>query len=331
MAKNSSLKIAVIGCGSIGKRHLQNLAALGVSTIIACDADKQRLNDITRTMRGVIPMHHFEDILTSTPRVDAVIIATPTHLHMAQALACAKKGINLMIEKPLSHSMEGVDALAALVKEKNLVCMMAMCYRFHPVYQKVKTLIDKGVFGPIYWADFTGGHYLPSWHPDQDYRKEYSGRKDMGGGVILTSGIHSFDTIRWLFGEMKTVHCIAGTVSNLSIDVEDVMECIMQSKKGSIVRLHLDFLRREKEDRFQIIGQNAMLKADVVAQRISLWKESTKRWTTTRYKTSTNEMYVKELQHFLTALKKNQTPMPDLAEGQKSLLLTLQAKSQITI
>lgn len=323
---NSSLTIAVIGCGSIGLRHLQNLQDFGVKHIIACDADKARLNNIRHRFKGITLTDDYKHMLKDIKVIDAALVALPTHLHIPVALACAKRGIHLFIEKPLSHSRAGVNSLINTVTKRGIIAMMAMCYRFHPIYKRIKRVVEEGSLGKIYSVDITSGHHLSSWHPKGDYRKEYSARKDMGGGVILTSGIHSFDTIRWIFGEVTVRSCIAGKISNLEIDVEDTMECLMQGKYKAVIRLHLDFLRKEKNHRISIAGEKGIIEADIISQTIRTWLVGGKGWEEEIDSSPLNTMYAEEMRYFLTCLVKKNKPFVDIEEGKKSLMLTLEAK-----
>jgi predicted dehydrogenase len=76
--------------------------------------------------------------------------------------------------------------------------------RFHPGIARLKELLNKDVIGKAVSARLQVGHYLPDWHPEEDYRQSYSAIKSMGGGVILDS-IHELDYIRWLIGEINEV------------------------------------------------------------------------------------------------------------------------------
>lgn len=324
----SSLAIAVIGCGSIGIRHISNLRDLGAGKIIACDTSQERLASIKREFKEIDTTSDYKNILKGRERLDAIVIALPTHLHIPVALACAKQGINLLIEKPLSHSLTHVDILIETAKRKKLIAMMAMCYRFHPIYKKIKRTIEEGRLGVIYSVDITSGHYLPAWHPKADYRKEYSARKDMGGGVILTSGIHSFDAIRWIMGEVAIRSCIAGKISNLEIDVEDTMECLMQGENNALIRLHLDFLRQEKNHRISIAGEKGIIEADIVSQTIQTWLAGRKTGKEEHDPSPLNTMYREEMRYFLDCLLKKKKPLVNVEEGKKSLILTLKAKQK---
>src|SRR3989338_3505858 len=197
-------KIIVVGCGSIGSRHLKNLCSLGVKKLIAVDLDKERLKSLEKIIKDLKTYTNLDSALEKETYINAGFVCTPTSLHIPVATKLAKAKINLFIEKPLSHNLKGVDNLQKIVKRNKLITMMGMNYRFHPGLKLIKQIIDEGKIGKIYSIVAFGGHYLPDWHPKSDYRKEYAAQKKLGGGVLLTS-IHGLDYLRWLAGEPKWV------------------------------------------------------------------------------------------------------------------------------
>lgn len=327
MRNASPIRIAVIGCGSIGRRHIENLLSLGIRNIIACDISSQRLEKIS-TAYGIKNLSNdYRQILIDHPNISAVVIAVPTCFHIPISLFFALKGVHLFIEKPLSHNLKGVDELIDVVQQKKLICLMAMCYRFHTICQRLKTLLNENSIGKIYTAEIVNSSYLPLWHPSEDYRKEYSAKHLMGGGVILTNGIHVFDLARWLFGNVDYMLCMADRVSNLEIDVEDVMECVLKMKNRMIIRLHVDFLRQERENHIFITGEKGVIEADIIKNTLKIWNVAQKRWKILRYRAPIDHMYIKEMDHFIKCIKNTKKPLIDINDGKKSLELALRAKT----
>jgi predicted dehydrogenase len=321
MTKN----ILIIGCGSIGRRHLANLKRIGLRDLIICDTNQARLNKAAKEFNIQKKFTDYKKAVRQNDDIKAAIICSPTNLHVSQALFLAKKGINLLIEKPLSHNRNNVDFLLDIVEKKKLICMMAMCYRFDAGFLKLKDLIDKGAIGKLFAANLFGGSYLPYWHPQMDYRIEYSAKKSMGGGVILTS-IHSLDIIRWLFGEVKEVGCFCDKISNLEIDTEDTAAFIFRLKNNMLVNLYLDFLQRVKQHKITMVGELGNIEADFIENKIKIFNIKTKKWHKVNYKAKKNDIYIKEMQYFIDCLSKNKKPTINLSEGIKTLELALAAK-----
>ena len=211
------MNILVIGGGSIGQRHAKNLRALGETDVTIVDTNPER---------GDFPSL---DAAFAAKEFSMAFICSPTIYHLEQAMFCAEKGCDLFIEKPLSHTMEGVDTLTQLVKSSSkrdpdqtsgLITMVGSNWKFYPLFQKMKELLDAGVIGRVLSARCQFGQYLPDWHPTEDYRHGYSANKKLGGGILLDS--HEFDYLTWFMNEpLETIVCVADKVSDLDIDVED--------------------------------------------------------------------------------------------------------------
>lgn len=316
--------ILIVGCGSIGRRHLANLKKIGIKDLIICDTNKTRLNKVSREFGIQRKYRDYKKALFENTNINVAVICVPTNLHVPTALFLAQKGINLMIEKPLSHNRDNVDRLLGIVKKKKLICMMAMCYRFHSGYLKSKDLITRGAIGKIYSANLFGGYYLPYWHPKMDYRKEYSAKKPGGGGVILTN--HSLDILRWLFGEISEVGCFYNKVSNLEIDTEDAAVFILRSQSGILISLYCDFLQRISQHKLTVVGELGNIECDLIENKINIFNIKTKKWRKINYKFKVNDMYLKEMRYFIDCLLKNKKPSVNLLEGRNTLELALAAK-----
>src|SRR3989304_248572 len=175
-------RVLVVGCGSIGRRHINNLKSLGGKNFILGDPGEESLKKAAEGIEKPILTTKFSQALAQMPQ--AAVICTPSSLHLEMAMELAKNGVHLLIEKPLSHTLEGVVELERLVDEKKIVAMMAMCYRFHPVFVHLKSLLASEVIGKVHHVNYYGGHYLPDWHPHADYRTEYAAKAKLVGGVV---------------------------------------------------------------------------------------------------------------------------------------------------
>lgn len=321
----TDLKILVVGCGSIGRRHINNLKSLGMRNFILCDTSKESLELASKGIENPALFTNFKEALAAGP--EAAVICTPSSMHLEMAYELAKRGVHILIEKPLSHTIAGCGTLARLVESKGLVAMMAMCYRFHPVFTHLKSLLDSEVLGKVYHVNYYGGHYLPDWHPHADYRKEYASRKDLGGGVVLTS-IHGLDTIRWLFGEVAESRTFTDKVSDLEMDVEDLAIGVFRLKSGAYVNWQSDFLQRANQHRMVITGKKGTIRCDFLEGTIDTFLADFGKWYSGRMPFEINTMYVNEMKHFLECIVNRQRPCVDLSEGEKTLRLALDVKSE---
>ncbi len=321
------LKVLVAGCGSIGRRHIRNLSSLGIKDFILCDPNPESLSKASEGLSAPVLCESFDAALNESP--GAALICTPSSMHLEMATELAERGVHVFIEKPLSNSLEGCDELAKTVENKGIVAMMGMCYRFHPVFQHVKNLLDSEVLGKVYHVNYHGGHYLPDWHPYADYRTEYASRSVLGGGVVLTS-IHGLDNIRWLFGETEECKAFADKVSNLEMDVEDLAVGVFRLKNGVYVNWQTDFLQRVNQHRMIIAGEKGTIRCDFIEGTIETYLVDFGKWFTGRLVYDINTMYVEEMRHFLDCIERGINPSIDIKEGCRTLKLALTVKSSIS-
>src|SRR5437868_2854820 len=143
------MKAAIIGGGSIGTRHLQNLKKLGVTDLALVEPDAGRRDEIART-NGVIGFAKLEEALAQKP--DFVLIASPSSLHVEQALLAARRGCHLFIEKPLAIAADGLAELEAEVRRLGLITLVGCNMRFHPGPALVKSLLQEERIGQVLFA-----------------------------------------------------------------------------------------------------------------------------------------------------------------------------------
>jgi len=319
------MKFLMIGCGSIGQRHIRNLQFLRAGEIIAFDIASAKLEEVQRKY-GVTAVSKLDQAWAQNP--DIVLITTPTSLHIPMALEAAEHGCHLFIEKPLSHSMEGVDKLIDMVQAKGLVTLVGCNMRFHPGIAKVKALLDEGAIGHVIAARVQVGQYLPDWHPGEDYRQMYSARRDLGGGVILDA-IHEIDYICWMLGEVEAVACFAGKLSHLEIETEDTAAILLRFVGGAIGELHLDYIQRAYSRSCQIIGEEGTIHWNYTEGQVRWYSARTREWKhfADPEDWEPNQMYVDELAHFLRCLAGEKKPMLDVVEAKRVLNIALAAKA----
>ncbi len=318
------MKGLVVGCGSIGKRHLQNLKSLGVSDLGVVESDAERRECTAREL-GVATFSALGDGLRWSP--DFAVIATPTHLHIEQALEVASHGSALFVEKPLSHVCAGISDLARAVKRHGLVSMVGCNMRFHPGPRKVKELIEEGRLGKILTARIHVGSYLPAWRPGNDYRTNYAARAETGGGCILDC-IHEIDLARWYLGEVVDVFCRAGHLSSLEIATEDVAVLVSRHSSGALSEVHLDYVQRTYERGCQIAGADGSLFWDFREKQVRWYDAASDNWTT--YEQSAgwqlNQMYIDEMRHFLDCVGERKETILPVAEAVRVMDLVFAAK-----
>jgi predicted dehydrogenase len=313
------LKGLVVGYGSIGKRHVDNLMKYTDVEIVICSKKTDFENEILKNCKI---FDSLQKCLKEKP--DFAIISNVTSHHIDTALELAKNGLDLFIEKPLSNSMEKIDELNLIVQENKLLTFLGCNLRFHSSIQKIKEILDDGKIGKILSARIESSSYLPDWHPDEDYRNSYASKKELGGGVVL-SCIHEIDYLYWFFGSVKELFSKNKKLSDLEINVEDLSTSLIQFKKNIFVELHLDFFQRPDYRSCKIIGTKGLIIWDSDLNTVKFFNSETKKWEISFKDTSfnRNKMYVDELLHFVTCIKERKNTINDISQGIETLKIAL--------
>jgi predicted dehydrogenase len=320
------MRFLVIGCGSIGKRHMRNLKTIGCNDILAFDVKKERLEEVREY--GVTTFDNLDEAFAKGP--DAVLVCSPPVFHVQNALKALQKGCHIFIEKPLSNTLEGVDELISIAKEKQLVTMVGFNLRFDRGLQIVKKLLDDNAVGNIITAISIVGQYLPDQHPWEDYRYGYAANESLGGGVIL-DGMHEIDVLSWFLGDPKQVCCFGGKLSSLDINTEDTAAYLLKYCSNAVGIIEMDYVKRVYERTCELIGEQGTIRWDFKDRTVKYFSAKTKEWTNFQYAEGydTNNMYVEELKCFFNCLNGAETPPVSAEAGKKLLKIALASKESM--
>ena len=318
------MKFLIAGLGSIGRRHFRNLITLGEKDII-----------LLRSHHGTLP----DDELAGYPveidvhealkkhKPEAVIVANPTSLHLDVAIPAAKAGCHILLEKPVSDSLDRLDLLRNAAEKSGSRILVGFQFRYHPTLNKARELIQAGALGRVLTVHAHWGEYLPQWHPWEDYRQSYAARADLGGGVIRTLS-HPLDYLRFLLGEVESLWSFNGHVSSLEFDMEDVAEIGLEFISGAVGGLHLNYFQRPPVHRLEIVGTDGTLRwdnADGVLHFFKMpaefgsWSNDPPAAVVEQYKLpdgfERNQLFVAQTKHFLGVARGETEPTCILEDG----------------
>ncbi len=316
------MRTLIVGLGSIGMRHLANLKRIDPTGFVVAWRLQSQAQSPLAVDRTV---YNLEDALDANP--DVALITSPATRHIEIGLALARRGVHLFIEKPLSNTLDGVDELLSICREKNLVLMVGYNFRFYPPLQALREALRDGRIGRPLALRAEAGQYLPDWRPGRDYRQSVSARRDLGGGAVLELS-HELDYVRWLMGEVTAVSARIGRLSDLEIDVEDTAEIILQFESGAIGSVHLDMVQRPAIRTCRIVGTEGTLTWDGMTHHVRLFSAATQTWTDVHpaREIPRDEMYMAELRHFLDCVTRQQTPVVAGEDGKRVLEIALAVK-----
>lgn len=318
------MKGLVVGLGSIGRRHARNWSALGLGPVAVC----RRVGAPPPEPLGVDAReYHDLDQALSDAQPDIVIVSNPTSLHIATACTALAAGANVLVEKPLGNSLDGVGELLQKTEETHKQVMVGYNLRFHPGLQRLRELLGANAIGRLVSARAEAGEYLPDWHPWEDYRQSYAARRERGGGALLTFS-HELDSLCWLLGAPRRLAALVGRASSLELDVEDVAELILQFGEGHSASVHMDYVRRPARRSLELVGERGVLRWEYEANRVLVYTPETRQWRIEEGdpKFQRNDMYLAELRHFVACARGEiERPLIDAEQGAAILVLALAA------
>jgi predicted dehydrogenase len=190
----------------------------------------------------------WEEGLAFAPQ--AVVVATDTTRHLADATRALAAGADVLIEKPLSPTVAGIKEFAELSVASGRRVFVACNLRFDAGLQLFRKQLSE--IGRIHAVRIECQSYLPSWRPGTDYRRSYSASAQQGG--VLRDLIHEIDYAIWLFGPPMAV---IGHVKNsgvLEIEAEESADLIWEAQSGATVSLRLDYLTHTPRRRMQALA-----------------------------------------------------------------------------
>ncbi len=311
-----------MGSGSIGRRHLGNLRKLGLARLAACDPHPERLEYVASEFQTEC-FSTVESALEKF-RPEIVLICTPPVDHVQQALLALRAGAHVFVEKPLSDRMDGLSELRDEAAARRAVVQVGYNLRFHPPIQKLKQLVEEAAVGKILLARVEAGSYLPDWRPWQDYRKSYTARRELGGGILL-DGSHEIDYVTWLFGAPQEVACMAAHVSDLEVNVEDCATILLGFSNGIRADVHMDFIQRSYSRTCTLIGPEGKLHWDFSGNAVETVRPGGA-VETMKFDCQVNDMYIAELTHFLECVENGVPPRFGLDSAILTLRVALAAR-----
>jgi predicted dehydrogenase len=230
MKKSKTVRLGIIGMGSMGQSHTKNILEGKVPNLelaAIADQDAERLAAYKDSA-------HFSDGLEMIKSgcIDAVLIATPHYSHTTLGVAALEAGIHTLVEKPISVHKEDCEKLIAAWTNKDVVFSAMFNQRTDPAFRKVKDLIDSGELGAVQRINWiiTDWYRTEYYYASGGWRATWGGE---GGGVLLNQCPHNLDLLQWMFGmpSKVTANCQFGRFHN--IEVEDAVTAILEFPSGA--------------------------------------------------------------------------------------------------
>ncbi len=221
----------IIGCGMIANFHARAIADCRGAKLVACFDMVPAAADRLAQQTGCKAYHDL-DAMLADPEVDVVTIGTPSGAHMEPAVAAARAGKHIIVEKPLEITLKRCDKIIAECEKAGVTVSTIFPSRFHDSSQEMRRAIDAGRFGRI-----TVGDAFVKWFRTQEYYDSGAWRGSWeldGGGALMNQAIHSVDLLIWLMGPVAEIRAQTALLAHQRIAVEDVAMATLKFESGAL-------------------------------------------------------------------------------------------------
>ena len=306
--------ILIIGCGSIGERHLRCFQKTGRAAVTGCDANPQILAAIAQTY-AVSTVTDWKQAVEQN-RYDGAVICTPAHLHVAIATELLNRGLHVLIEKPLSQSLAGIDGLFAAHQRSGRKAAVAYVLHVYPLLSAARDFILGGTVGPVLHATSTGGQYFPGGRPAHavHYSKTYYRDRKLGGGAIQDALTHTANWFESILGPTESVMCDCSHQALPEVTVEDTVN-VSARNGATLVNYTLNQFQAPNESTHQFNTATGSVKVELHNRRWGHMHLGDKDWTWHEVPPADRDSpFIEQANRFI-----------DLMEGKPSRMCSLEA------
>lgn len=273
-------RVLVVGLGSIGQRHLRIARSLFPDARFAVLRSNRMATAVGGDVEPVDVVFTIDDALRFAPTV--AVIASPASFHADTAIRLAEAGVHLLIEKPITDSLETSLAIAAAAERSGVTVAVGYNLRFAPSLLAFRAAVGEALVGRILSIRADVGQFLPDWRPGRDYRTSVSAQRTLGGGALLELS-HEIDYLTWIFGEVVEVSALLEQTCSLDVDVEDCVHLTLRFAdragiRAPVAQVNVDFVRRDTVRRCVAIGERGTLEWDAVQGTVRHFDGDTRTW-----------------------------------------------------
>jgi spore coat polysaccharide biosynthesis protein SpsF (cytidylyltransferase family)/predicted dehydrogenase len=307
--EGGEIRALVIGLGSMGKRRVRNLGALGVTKIVGFDIRKDRREEAAK-IYGIPVFDSFELALRESA-ANLLIVSTPPDLHMHYAHLGFDLGLHCFLEASVVDA-DGIADLARKVSGTGLVMAPSCTMRYYPGPQKVKELIAAGVIGKVLNVNYQTGQYLPDWHPWERIQDYYVSRRETGAAREIVP--FELTWLNDLFGTPTPLACVKAKLTDMTADIDDVYHCILRYDSGVLVNMTIEVISRPVATReMRVMGSEGEIVFSADAKNVRFINTSMSEWKVHAIEAGTvesqyinpEEPYIAEIRDFLSAVQKS--------------------------
>lgn len=312
--------IGVLGCGSIGLRHIRNAVSLGCA-VAAFDPSADRLG-MAQDIGAVSAPGRNE--LFDMCRI--ALIASPSGHHAEDLSSALGQGCHVLVEKPFTTSEPAaLHGVLRRAEAAGLSVAAAMNMRFNPVVQAARDLLERVDFGRAVWARFQAGSFLPDWRPAQDYRHGYAVGAAHGGAIF--DFVHELDLALFFLGNARLLAAAPHRSGLLELAAEDLADIVLLHTSGCQSTVHVDYVTRPRRRCFELAFEKGLVTGDLEAGSLRAWNADGSVLVASDLPGDHNSTYVQMLRNFLDHIRTGSALICTAEEALRASELAIHARS----
>ncbi len=326
------MKYALIGCGRISVNHIQAAINNNLEIVGLCDLHEEKIKEKKEIFKEIENVSEYTDYkeMLEKEHPTLVAIATESGEHAKIAKDCIKMGINVIIEKPISLSLQDAREIIDLSKKYNVKVCACHQNRFNKAVQKIRWAVENDKFGRIFNANAN-----IRWNRGTDYYKQASwrGTWEQDGGALMNQCIHNIDLLRWMMGgEVSEVFAYTDKLNHDYIDAEDLGIALVKFKNGSYGTIEgtTNVYPKNLEETLYIFGEKGTVKAGGSSlNKLEVWRfdgEDEEAVLSENYEVHKNVYglgHTPLYKDMIEAIENNREPYVSAEDGYRALELVL--------
>lgn len=321
------MKVAIIGAGLQCRRRAPVIKASQSDELVAIASKEPSHAEAMARQFECAAVPTWGDVIKRDD-VEAVVVATPPHVHAEISMAALKAGKHVLCEKPLARTMDEAKAMIQAARDAKRTLKCGFNHRHHPAIWEAKRRLDRGDLGRIIFARCRYGHigrpgYEKEWRADP---------ARAAGGQFLEQGTHVFDLFRWFLGEPAEVACMTSRLFFTAQPLDDNGMAIVRMMSGATASLHSSMTNWKNLFSFEIFGEDAYIHAEGLGASYGVETLSIgKRDFTAPFQDHVihyrggDTSWRDEWNEFVAAIREQRAPLGDGRDGYEALRLALAA------
>ena len=323
---SSPRAILVLGCGSIGERHLRCFQKTGRAVVAGCDTRADLRDRLASTYQ--VPVYDDFSAALKDRTWDAVVVCVPAHLHIRCSLEAMQHGSCVFIEKPLAVTLDGVEELLAAARATGRYHAVAYVYHAMPWIAAAREELRRGELGRPLHVSMVAGQHFPTFRPA--YREIYYTKHETGGGAIQDSLTHLVNAVEWMIGPVTRVFCDASHLMLEGVKVEDTVN--LAARHGEVLASYaLNQFQTPNEATITIHCEHGSVKVESHRQTWAVQKRGEPQWTEHPAPAlERDDIFIGQAHAFLDGMEGKPSPLATLEEAAQSLRVNLAALRSIS-